>query len=160
MTTIHDALRLAVQQLTWARQEHKLPVENPLLDAQTLLTYVLGVERSYLYTYPERELDARQETLWHALLMRRARGEPVAYLVGSKEFYGLEFTVDKRVLIPRPETELLVEAALRICHQRLEQGQTPVVADIGTGSGAIPISLAVQEPHLPYIYAIDISEDA
>ena len=162
MTTIRDALRLAVQQLTRTRQEHKLPVENPLLDAQTLLTYVLGVERSYLYTYPERELDARQETLWHTLLARRARGEPVAYLVGNKEFYGLEFTVDERVLIPRPETELLVEAALKICHQRLEQGQrqTPVVADIGTGSGAIPISLAVQEPRLPYVYAIDISEDA
>ncbi len=160
MTSIRDALHLGTQQLTRNRQEHTLPLENPLLDAQILLAYVLGKERSYLYAYPEQELEPRQETLWHALLTRRARGEPVAYLVGSKEFYGLEFLVDKRVLIPRPETELLVEAALKICRQRLDHGQTPVVADIGTGSGAIPISLAVEEPRLPAVYAIDISEDA
>lgn len=160
MTTIRDALHWATQQLTQARQTQKLPVENPLLDAQVLLAYVLGKERSYLYTYPEQELEACQETRWHALLARRAQGEPMAYLVGSKEFYGLEFMVDQRVLIPRPETELLVEAALKICRQRLNHGHAPIVADIGTGSGAIPISLAVQEPSLPYIYALDVSAGA
>lgn len=160
MTTIREAINLATQQLTQARQEKKLPVENPRLDAQLLLSYVLNKDRSYLYTYPEQELDVHLENAWHALLARRALGEPVAYLVGSKEFYGLEFQVDRRVLIPRPETELLVEAALDICRQRLEQGQTPVIADIGTGSGAIPISVAIHEPRLPYLYAIDISSDA
>ncbi len=160
MTTIRTALQLATQQLTQARQAHKLPVENPRLDALILLGYVLGKERSYLYTYPDQLLDAQQESLWHSLLARRVQDEPVAYLVGSTEFYGLEFTVDRRVLIPRPETELLVETALTICRQRLDNGQIPVVADIGTGSGAIPISLVVQEPRLPYVYASDISPDA
>lgn len=160
MTTIREAINLATQQLTQTRQEKKLPVENPRLDAQLLLSYVLGKDRSYLYTYPDQELDAHLENAWHALLARRVLGEPVAYLVGSKEFYGLEFQVDRRVLIPRPETELLVEAALDICRQRLEQGQMPVIADIGTGSGAIPISIAIHEPRLPYIYAVDISPDA
>lgn len=160
MTTIRAALQEATQQLTQARQQHNLPVEWPLLDAQILLSYVLDRERSYLYTYPEQELNQEQEKRWHELLARRAQGEPVAYLIGSKDFYGLDFLVDKRVLIPRPETEVLVEAALRLCHRRLDQGQTPVVVDIGTGSGAIPIALAVQEPRLPSIYAIDISPDA
>src|SRR5260370_758671 len=106
MTTIRDALHLATQQLTQARQEHKLPIENPRLDAQILLSSVLGKERSYLYTYPEQELDASQENLWHTLLARRAQGEPVAYLVGSKEFYGLEFSVDRRGLFPPPQTKI------------------------------------------------------
>src|SRR5439155_9967423 len=82
------------------------------------------------------------------------------YLVGSKEFFGLSFLVDRRVLIPRPETELLVEAALSTIRAMLASGRTPVVADIGTGSGIIPIMLAVQEPGLPYLYATDISADA
>lgn len=135
-------------------------MENPGLDAQLLLGYVLGSDRSYLYTYPEQELTGEQELKWRALLARRAEGEPVAYLIGQKAFFGLDFHVDRRVLIPRPETELLVEAALGISKQRLQSGQTPVVADIGTGSGAISISLAVQEPRLPSIYACDISSDA
>lgn len=160
MTTIREAIQLATQQLTHERQQKNLPVENPRLDAQLLLGHVLGKERSYLYSYPDQELDELQQNQWQALLARRALGEPVAYLVGSKEFYGLEFIVDRRVLIPRPETELLVEAALNICHQHLERGQTPVVADIGAGSGAIPISVAVHEPRLPAIYASDISPDA
>jgi release factor glutamine methyltransferase len=160
MLTIRTALQLAIQQLTQARQTQHLPVENPRLDAHILLSYVLGQERSYLYTYPEQLLDEQQAHLWHALIARRAQGEPVAYLVGTTEFYGLEFNVDTRVLIPRPETELLVDAALKLCRQRLDMGQTPIVADIGTGSGAIPISLAVQEPRLLHIYAVDISPEA
>lgn len=160
MTTIRAALDVAVQQLTQARQEQRLPVENPRLDAQLLLSHVLGQERSYLFMFPEQELDSAQEAHWHALLTRRARGEPVAYLLGEKAFYGLDFLVDRRVLIPRPETELLVEVALDTCRQRLAQSQTPIVADIGTGSGAIPISIAVHEPRLPYLYASDISPDA
>src|SRR5579883_1959963 len=160
MTTIRAELDLAVQRLTQVRQKNDLPVENPRLDAQLLLSHVLGKERSYLYMYPEQELDPAQEARWRALLARRERGEPIAYLLGHKEFYGLEFCVDRRVLIPRPETELLVEAALSICRQHLSQGRAPLVADIGTGSGAIPVSIAVNEPALPYLYATDISADA
>lgn len=160
MTTIRAELDLAVQKLTQVRQKNNLPVENPRLDAQLLLSHALGRERSYLYMFPEQELDPAQEGRWRALLARRERGEPVAYLLGHKEFYGLDFCVDRRVLIPRPETELLVEAALSICRQRLSRGRAPLVADIGTGSGAIPVSIAVHEPALPYLYAIDISADA
>lgn len=160
MITIRSALETAVQRLTCRRQELLLPVENPRLDAQLLLSYVLGRERSYLYMYPEQELNLAQETCWHALLTRREQGEPVAYLLGQKEFYGLDFCVDRRVLIPRPETELLVEAALTLCRRYLAEGQAPVVADIGTGSGAIPISIAVHEPTLPTLYATDISPSA
>jgi release factor glutamine methyltransferase len=113
-----------------------------------------------LYAYPEREVSLEQEQQLLSLIERRAHGEPVAYLIGHKEFYGLDFLVDKRVLIPRPETELLVEAALENIRSRLNAGQIPIVADIGTGSGAIPITLAVKELRLPYLYATDISADA
>ncbi len=130
------------------------------LDAQILLCHVLHVERSTLYAYPERELTPEQEQRYLELIERRARGEPVAYLTGHREFYGLDLIVDRRVLIPRPETELLVETALQICRQKIAAGQIPIVADIGTGSGAIPIALTVNEPRLPYLYATDISNDA
>lgn len=130
------------------------------LDARVLLAHVLGLETSVLYAYPERVLTQAQLQTFLSLIERREQGEPVAYLTGHKEFYGLDFVVDSRVLIPRPETELLVEAALSLIRARLAAGQIPIVADIGTGSGAIPITLAVEEPRLPYLYACDLSADA
>ena len=154
MTTIKDALEHAMSTLAQADQP------APRLDAQVLLGHVLNVDRAMLYAYPERLLTPQQEEQFHLLLERRKRGEPVAYLVGHKEFFGLDFLVDKRILIPRPETELLVEGALNSIRAMLDAGQTPLVADIGTGSGAIPITLAVQEPRLPYLYATDISAEA
>ncbi|HET7638521.1 MAG TPA: peptide chain release factor N(5)-glutamine methyltransferase [Ktedonobacteraceae bacterium] len=155
MTTIREALEQGTAALTLAGQTPK-----PRLDAQVLLSHVLDVERATLYTYPERLLTAQQEQRFSQLIERRKLGEPIAYLTGHKEFFGLDFLVDRRVLIPRPETELLVEAALRIIRERLASARVPVVADIGTGSGIIPITLAVQEPRLPYLYASDISSDA
>ncbi|MFL5660872.1 MAG: peptide chain release factor N(5)-glutamine methyltransferase [Ktedonobacteraceae bacterium] len=155
MTTIRDALEQGTAALTLAGQTPK-----PRLDAQVLLSYVLDVERSTLYTYPERLLTAQQEQQFSELIERRKLGEPIAYLTGHKEFFGLDFLVDRRVLIPRPETELLVEAALSIIREQLAGARVPVVADIGTGSGIIPVTLAVQEPRLPYLYASDISSDA
>src|SRR5437763_11317751 len=154
MTTIKDALEHAMS--TLAQADH--PAHR--LDAQVLLGHVLNVDRARLYAYPERLLTPQQEEQFHLLLERRKRGEPVAYLVGHKEFFGLDFLVDKRVLIPRPETELLVEVALSSIRAMLDAGHTPLVADIGTGSAAIPITLAVQEPRLPYLYATDISAEA
>src|SRR5579859_972146 len=154
MTTIRQALEQGTGSLTQAGRE------NARLDAQVLLSHTLQVERSVLYAYPERILTPEQEQQFFTLIERRSRGEPVAYLTGHKEFYGLDFLVDKRVLIPRPETELLVEAALNISRQMLEAGHTPIVADIGTGSGVIPVTLAVLEPRLPYLYATDASSDA
>jgi len=154
MTTIHQALEQATLSLTQADQP------GARLDAQVLLSHTLHTERSFLYAYPEYMLTSEQEQQYQALIERRSRGEPVAYLTGHKEFYGLDFLVDHRVLIPRPETELLVEAALNACRKMFDAGRTPIIADIGTGSGAIPVTLAVFEPHLPYLYAIDISADA
>jgi release factor glutamine methyltransferase len=134
-------------------------LDNPQLDAQVLLGHVLQVERPTLYTYPERLLTPEQEQRYRQLIERRIAREPVAYLIGHKAFYGRDFLVDRRVLIPRPETELLVEAALIAIRDMFASGRTPLVADIGTGSGIIPITLAVEEPRLPYLYAIDISPD-
>src|SRR5436853_7615604 len=91
-----------------------LNVRSAQLDAQVLLCNVLEIERAALYAYPEREISPLQEQQYFALIARRKWHEPVAYLTGHKEFYGLEFFVDKRVLIPRPETELLVDTALEV----------------------------------------------
>jgi len=154
MTTIHQVLEQATKSFTQADQP------DARLDAQVLLSHTLHTERSFLYAYPEHVLSSEQELQYQALIERRSQGEPVAYLTGHKEFYGLDFLVDKRVLIPRPETELLVEVALNACRKMFDAGCIPIVADIGTGSGAIPVTLAVFEPRLPYLYASDISADA
>ncbi len=131
-------------------------VESPGLEAEVLLAHVLNLSRARLYAHPERRLNPMQQLVYRAWVKRRAEREPVAYIVGHKEFYGLDFYVDRRVLVPRPETELLVEKAIELAH---EIPGTPILADIGTGSGAIGISLAL---HLPQalIYAADISEEA
>ena len=154
MTTLRDVLTRGRRLLIQAGQD------SDRLDAQVLLEHVLGIDRAILYSHPEREVTAEQEQQFLALIERRMQGEPIAYILGHEEFYGLDFLVDTRVLIPRPETEMLVENALRLVRERLDAKQTPLVADIGTGSGAIPITLAVEEPRLPYLYAIDISTDA
>lgn len=154
MTTIQALLVDAVERLSRNGRQ------NARLDAQVLLGHVLGVERQVMYAYPEREVTEIQERQFSQLIERRVHGEPIAYLIGHKEFYGLDFVVDRRVLIPRPETELLVEAALVQARHKLKEGSVPVVADIGTGSGTIPIALAVEEPGIPYLYACDISADA
>lgn len=154
MITLQDALAQAKKMLGY-------PIaRSAQLDAQVLLCHVLGIERTVLYAYPEREITLQQEQQYFALIVRRKHHEPVAYLTGQKEFYGLDFFVDKRVLIPRSETELLVERSLAIIQCCITSGHIPVVADIGTGSGAIPITIAVEEPRLPYIYASDISPNA
>src|SRR5437879_9610110 len=152
MTTIRDALEQGTAALTLVGQTPK-----PRLDAQVLLSHVLDVERTTLYTYPERLLTEQQEQQFSQLIERRKLGEPIAYLTGHKEFFGLDFLVDRRVLIPRPETELLVETALNIIRERLAGARVPVVADIGTGSGIIIISLVVQESLLPYIFDCDFT---
>lgn len=154
MTTIQEALQQGAEELATA------DLQGVRLDAQVLLAHVLGFERAQLYAYPEYELSMEQKLAYQAALARRVQREPMAYILGHKEFYGLDFLVDPRVLIPRPETELLVEQALMHIQSRLAEGQRPVVADIGTGSGAIPITIAVEEPRLPYLFGCDISASA
>ncbi|MBX3015272.1 MAG: peptide chain release factor N(5)-glutamine methyltransferase [Caldilineaceae bacterium] len=127
------------------------------LDAQVILAYVLEVDRSWLFAHHEYTLSAEQANAYTELIERRMHHEPVAYLIGRKEFYGLEFQVDRRVLIPRPETELLVDAVLDFVSARADYAY--LVADVGTGSGAIALAVAANAPQVA-VYAIDLSTDA
>src|SRR5438445_4565615 len=124
------------------------------LDADVLLAHVLGITKEMLYAHPDTEISHGAQRRYGELIERRARGEPVAYLRGFKEFYGLRFLVDSRVLIPRPETETLVEAA-----RAAIAGRSLTVVDVGTGSGAIAVAIAVHEPAAKVI-ATDVSSDA
>ncbi len=139
--------------LDFAR-ERLAGTDSPRADADILLTHVLERPRSYLLTWPERVLSPEQWTDFQALVARRARGEPIAYLIGSRGFFGLDLAVSPAVLIPRPETELLVEAALA----RLPEGPC-AVADFGTGSGAIALAIADARPDASVV-AVEASPEA
>ena len=130
-------------------------IEDASLESEILLRHTLKISKTGLYLETDRKLSPEQEENFWQLVKRRLNGEPTAYITGHREFYGLDFYVDSRVLIPRPESETLVEKALN--HAR----NYPIssIADIGTGCGAIAISLAL---HLPQtkIYATDLSTAA
>jgi release factor glutamine methyltransferase len=135
-------------------------VESPRLDAELLLAHVLGVNRAAILTWPDRPLTPKQLTRYRDLVARRAAREPLAYIVGHREFYDLDFVVDARALIPRPETELLVEHALHTARRIAPEAGTPLqLADVGAGSGAIAVTLAVHLPEAT-IYALDDSAEA
>lgn len=144
--------------LTKGRQYLK-EQQNPAahLDARVLLTHVTGIDRTGLIMRNDQALTVDQQQHYQRLLQRRAQGEPVAYLVGHKEFMGLDFIVTPAVLIPRPDTEMMVETALKFFRANPDR---PLLAiDVGTGSGAIAVSLAVLLAELQ-VYAIDISPAA
>ena len=149
--TLRQALTLATQQL--ATSEHLRA--NAHRDAELLLLHTLQIPRTTLLAYPNRDLSPADEALYESQINRRLKNEPIQYITGQQEFYGLAFKVTPAVLIPRPETEHLVEAVLH----RLPQNQPLRIVDIGTGSGAIAIALAV---HLPqaHITALDLSPEA
>ncbi len=132
-------------------------IDTASLDAQVLLAHLLGQERSWLFAHHEIALSPEQAEQFTDLIMRRLRHEPVAYLIGRKEFYGIDLMVDQRVLIPRPETELLVD---EVIHAVESYGAQMVsLADVGTGSGAIALAVAANCVNA-CIYAIDLSSDA
>ncbi len=142
-------------QQTLANAQNKLTHSaSPRLDAEVLLCHVLGVTRSYCYAWPERELSAVQIAQFAALLERREDGEPLAYLLGEREFWSLPLLVSPDVLIPRPDTELLVSIAL----EKLPP-QPVTIIDLGTGSGAIALALAHDRPDCQII-AVDRSTAA
>ena len=130
-------------------------VEDAALEAELLLRHTLKIDRAQLLSEPECELKQKQTDTYKTFIKRRIKGEPSAYITGHREFFGLDFYVDKHVLIPRPETELLVEQT--ILHAK--QYMNPVIVDVGTGSGAIAVSLAKNLPDAE-IYAVDISKTA
>ena len=131
--TIRETLPRDSSRLAAALQ---LDASSARIEVQCLFQAVLKVNRAYLLTHPERVLDANESARYAELLNRRLQGEPIAYLLGAREFYGLDFKVTPATLIPRPDTELLVELAL----QRIPRGGC--VLDMGTGSGAIALSIA------------------
>lgn len=133
--------------------------QNPLfnLEAQVLLSHVTGIDRTGLFMRDDQALTVEQQQHYQKLLERRAQGEPVAYLIGHKEFMGMDFIVTPDVLIPRPDTEMMVETALRFF--RDNQDYPLLAIDVGTGSGAIAVSLAALLEELQ-VYAVDISRAA
>ncbi len=133
--------------------------ESPRLEAQVLLGHLLGVERAALLAHPERPLTPDQAAGFEGLVSRRASGVPLPYLTGRRAFYHHDFLVTPDVLIPRPETEHLVEAALAWARRRSPDGSGLTLVDVGTGSGAIALSLAAELPGA-VVFATDIGAEA
>jgi release factor glutamine methyltransferase len=130
------------------------PAATPDLDAELLLTYAFGTSRARLRSHPETLAGETEHERYVALIERRATGEPLAYVMGRKDFWSLQLTVTPAVLVPRPETELLVERALALRSDRFGRA-----VDLGTGSGAIALSLSKERPEW-LVTATDVSEDA
>jgi release factor glutamine methyltransferase len=135
-------------------------VPSPRLNAELLLMFVLGRERAYLYAHPERELTADEQAQYEEVIRERARGCPTQYITGHQEFWGLDLLVSPAVLIPRPETEHVVETVLELVKEYCFGGPGRIrLLDIGTGSGCIALALASELPQTE-IHACDISEEA
>jgi release factor glutamine methyltransferase len=133
-------------------------IENPRLNAELLLARVLNVSKEGLYARLSGQFQKGKKEALERLMERRISGEPLQYILGHQEFWSIDFKVDPRVLIPRPETELLVEQSLSILSET-SLGKTPSVLEIGTGSGAVAISLAKEVGDI-FIVATDISREA
>lgn len=134
-------------------------LETPGLDAEVLLAFCMKEPRIRLLAHPEMPVAAQTADMFESMLARRAGGEPVSYMTGRKEFWSLCFAVDPRVLIPRPETEILVEEALSFAAENFGRAQRISILEIGTGSGAISVALASELPRAE-ITATDISPGA
>lgn len=146
--TVSDALHTATMLLSRASS-------SPRLDAELLLEYVTGLSRTNFRAMPERELPANAGWSFQQLVKRRSQGEPVAYIRQQQEFWSLLLEVNPAVLIPRPETELVVERALT----HIDKSQAAHIADLGTGSGAIAVAIASERP-LASVAAVDASKEA
>jgi release factor glutamine methyltransferase len=146
---LREALQSAITRLTDER------VPSPRLNAETLLMFTLNCDRAHLYAHPERELTAEEQSRYDEALTQRAKGVPAQYITGHQEFWGLDLIVSPAVLIPRPETEHLIEIVLPLARPM----KSPRIADVGTGSGAIALALAKELPNAQ-IHATDNSPAA
>ncbi len=147
--TLRTALNSAIEALTLAR------VPSPRLNAEILLMFILNCDRAYLFAHPERELTSDEKSRYQQALSQRASGVPSQYITGHQEFWGLDFIVSPAVLIPRPETEHVIETVLPL----MRTIDRPRVVDVGTGSGCIAIVLAKEVPEAE-IHSVDISPAA
>jgi release factor glutamine methyltransferase len=150
---LSKALQSATQTLLRAR------IDDASVEAELLLGHVLRISKTQLYTEPERVLTSAETRHLRNLVQRRINHEPTSYILGHCEFYGIDFYVDYHTFLPRPETELLVEKAVELAHRISHLEKRITIADIGTGCGAIAISLALALPQAR-IYATDISASA
>jgi release factor glutamine methyltransferase len=146
---LRDALTSAVNRLTASR------VPSPRMNAELLLMFTLNSDRAYLYAHPERDLGSDEQSRYEQALDQRAKGLPAQYITGHQEFWGMDFIVSPAVLIPRPETEHVIETVLPLARAITN----PQIADVGTGSGCIALALAKELPQAE-IHATDISSDA
>jgi release factor glutamine methyltransferase len=151
--TIREALRTATERL----ERHH--VSNARLTADLLLAHTLSVEREYLYAHDDRVLLDEEEQALEDRLYDRIGGVPLQYIVGRQEFYGRYFSVNPAVLIPRPETEYIVEAVLEFANESYRPDQPFKILDVGTGSGCIATTLALEIPRTSVV-ASDVSEAA
>ena len=162
MVSLTDALKSALDRLTAAQ------VGSPRLNAETLLMFTLSCDRAYLYAHPERELTEAERNRYEDALAQRARGIPAQYITGHQEFWGMDFLVSPAVLVPRPETEHVIETVLRLMEKE-ERGHSssgvglsdtgPKIVEVGTGSGCIALALARALPDAE-IQATEISPAA
>jgi release factor glutamine methyltransferase len=149
---LRQALHAAITQLEAAG------IEEPRISAEVLVFHVLGCDRAYLFAHPERELTEAEQSEYDVLVGRRAAGEPLQYLTGHQEFWKADFLVSPAVLIPRPETEHIIEVVLDLVHH-FALGPHLKLIDVGTGSGAIAITLARELPQAE-VHAVDLSPAA
>jgi len=152
LVQLRQAIHAAIAQLANAG------TGEPRISAEVLAFHAFGCDRAYLFAHPERELSAAEQEQYEGLIRRRASGEPLQYLTGHQEFWKADFLVSPAVLIPRPETEHLVEAVLDLVSYFV-MGPRLKLIDVGTGSGAIAVSLARELPQAE-VHAVDLSEAA
>ena len=139
MTTIADNLKQSVLLVGVS--------DSPRIDVEVLLAAVLDKDRTYLYTWPEATLTATQQQRFSDYMQQRIKGKPIAYITGEKEFWSLMLWVNQETLIPRPDTEIVVETALSLLNNHTDNQHKPVqVIDLGTGTGAIALALASEQP--------------
>ncbi len=160
---LRQALQAAIVQLEEAQLEAQLDAASngeARRHAEVLVLHVLGCDRAYLFAHPERELTEDEQAQYQALISRRASGEPLQYLMGHQEFWKADFLVTPAVLIPRPETEHLIEQVLALIQQSAPSaGPHLKLIDVGTGSGAIAVTLARELPQAE-VHAVDLSPAA